>query len=90
LYIGQPGPFVHRQLCDIAALEHDRTAVWRNHAHDHPKGRGLAGSIAAEQSDNAAPLDRNGYPVDNGPAGVPFLQLASFKKSSSAREFQEE
>ena len=53
----QRGDLVGRRVGDVAAVEHDRTAVRLDHTADRLQQRALAGAVGAEQGDDLAFFD---------------------------------
>ncbi len=58
------------------AEEFDGARSRRNEAGEHPDGGGLAGAIGAEEPEEGAARDREGEPIDSGPAVVDLAQIA--------------
>jgi hypothetical protein len=57
-------------VCDVRTFEHNFAFIGSNHAHYHPEGRSLAGTVPAEQTNDASLLNAYRNLVYNGSAGI--------------------
>src|ERR1700677_3296712 len=71
---------IHRQACDIATIERDRSALRVNQADRHAKTGCLAGAVGPEESHDLALVDLVVDAVDDLAAAVPFLQPTDFQQ----------